>query len=126
MNYNICTSCDLLQIEQIPNDLPEYYKKYYGRSGLKVQSFSFYLRYLRFKSQFFKKIGFGSVIGYFLEDSIGSTYGKLGIDQQIKILDIGSADGFLPYMLHEVGYKNVVGIDPYIDSPINYKNLARV
>ncbi|QWD60456.1 class I SAM-dependent methyltransferase [Polynucleobacter sp. MWH-UH35A] len=77
-------------------------------------------------AKFYGRYGLGAIIEYFLEDSLGSTYRRLGLDKNSRILDIGCADGFLPYMLAEAGFKNVTGIDPYIQSDATYENGAKV
>jgi 2-polyprenyl-3-methyl-5-hydroxy-6-metoxy-1,4-benzoquinol methylase len=124
--YNICNKCLLIQIDEIPPNLSSYYESYYGRQGISRFGLSFFLRKIRFISHFKSTWILGKVIGYFFEDPLGRTYKKLNLNINSRILDVGCADGFLPYMLTEVGYRDVTGIDPFIDSSKTYPNGTKI
>ncbi|MHA1195491.1 MAG: hypothetical protein ACTSRH_05160 [Promethearchaeota archaeon] len=39
-----------------------------------------------------------------------------------RILDVGCGAGNYLYVLKEIGYKNLLGIDPYLEHNIKYQN----
>lgn len=43
-----------------------------------------------------------------------------------RILDVGCGKGILLHKMKESGFKNVLGIDPFIDATINYKNGLKI
>jgi ubiquinone/menaquinone biosynthesis C-methylase UbiE len=46
------------------------------------------------------------------------------IDKETKILDVGCGSGELIEALSSLGYKNVSGVDPYIDNDINFSGWS--
>jgi cyclopropane fatty-acyl-phospholipid synthase-like methyltransferase len=51
---------------------------------------------------------------------------KVGLTRESRILDVGCGDGWRLYALREIGFRNVLGIDPYIQHDIDYENGVRV
>ena len=49
-----------------------------------------------------------------------------GIDKQVKILDIGCGSGYILKEMYLWGYKNVVGIDPFIENNIDYPTGIKI
>ena len=47
--------------------------------------------------------------------------GKLGVAAGDNILDVGCGNGMFLYGLKNMGFKNVIGIDPFIENNIEYK-----
>jgi SAM-dependent methyltransferase len=45
---------------------------------------------------------------------------------QTRILDVGCGAGWRLYALREIGFENVMGIDPFLPADILYKNGVRV
>jgi len=54
------------------------------------------------------------------------TLNALSINKDTSILDIGCGTGKSVYSLRELGFKNLLGADPYIDSDIKYNNGVRI
>jgi len=50
----------------------------------------------------------------------------LSVGKDARILDVGCGSGVFLYSLRELGFKNVLGIDPFITKDIEYKNGLRI
>jgi len=121
--YMICNNCRCAQLVNVPDDMSKYYpKKFYSlrkndfiirnniiRNLKKIR----YLTYLNIPVPFkdiFKKAFHGR--GFY--DWI--SYAKITFDE--NILDIGSGTGSLINGLYNEGFKNLTGIDPFIEKDI--------
>ena len=47
---------------------------------------------------------------------------KLGVTKESRILDVGCGAGITLYMLRNAGFSNVMGVDPFINGTITYRN----
>jgi len=52
------------------------------------------------------------IMGYRYPDNLVETFAKLNLDKDVKIIDIASGPGNVPYFLKNHGYTNVDGLDP--------------
>lgn len=131
--YLECSKCGCLQLMDIPADMAKHYPDdYYSFSSLQVsKSDNFSLTgYLLKKRDCFNLTG-KSVLGRFLSRIFPSTtvyalIGHLGMSKEIRILDVGCGNGELLYELNHFGYKNSLGIDPYVPDEISYENGLRI
>ena len=129
--YFQCRSCECLQIRHFPQDISPYYPKdYYAHSGSPEQQFAnpvlaFLLKArTRFavsgrgfigKAAFNRKPEQGAASLRYLKPARGSS-----------ILDVGCGTGMRLYTLKEIGFQNLLGVDPHIDGDHTYKNGLRV
>lgn len=126
--YLECSNCGCLQIKQIPENLGKYYPDtYYSFKTNKESYIKVYLTSLRDKYSY----GIKNLIGKILS----TKYPPLSfvpilklIDAKLhwKILDIGSGSGGKLLTLRRIGFTNLLGIDPYIEKDINYKNGVKI
>ncbi len=124
--YFQCIQCGCLQIEQIPKDMSKYYPSDYY--SLKVHSGSFkaliekFVKQLRDHYAFFKK----GIIGKLIYDRFPNnglrSLSKLNLTKDSRILDVGCGSGNILCALNKFGFKNILGVDPYIEKKINYTN----
>ena len=123
-NYFQCINCKCLQIDELPIALKDYYPKdYYSFSPLSDRKLSdgkikktFRYLYRTLGTSVFlgqKKLGFPLHYPWLRVANIKVTD---------AILDIGCGNGALLNRMHKEGFLNTYGIDPYIDSDIQYKN----
>jgi SAM-dependent methyltransferase len=122
-SYFQCGNCECLQIVKYPEDMTTYYpcgyysfskydgKKFNGPNG-EIKKFQYKNSVLG--SKLFKRL-FG-IKEYEILDG-------LDVHKNTRILDVGCGNGrnFL-YPLAEVGFKNLLGCDPFLPESIRYCN----
>ena len=116
--YYHCSKCGCLQINNIPKDLEKYYPKdYYSYSKPNIRS-NYFSNYLKKKRSDYC-IGKKNFIGLLISELYGIThwqewFKKIKINYSDKILDVGSGNGDLLLNMKLDGFKNLYGIDPYL------------
>ncbi len=129
--YFECGSCGCLQIAEVPTDLASYYPAgYYSLApaeppaGLKG-----WIRNIRNRRIFTGR----GILGGLLSMITRYPYADLGpwlaghpSGKKARVLDVGSGAGYLINDLALAGYPAPLGIDPFIEEPIEYESGARV
>ncbi len=126
--YCQCSNCECLQITNPPENLSKYYPKEY---------FSFQItkeKIIKEKLNIYRdlySLGFNNLIGKILFKKYGEpTYiswlKNFKVNFNSKILDIGCGTGKLLYRMGNIGFKNLNGIDAFIDNNIFYKNGVKI
>lgn len=118
-DYFECSQCGCLQIYTIPQNMSKYYPPDYLSFQMEKKSFKEKIkRILDTKRDKFSII-FNGFLGFsYYPDFLSRN--KLNFDA--RILDVGTGIGALPLLLHDIGFSNVMGIDPYINEDIFYEN----
>ena len=127
--YYECNHCGCLQIKSVPNNISEYYPpNYYSFKNVTspplynfLQNIRIYFRKKRSNYIVEKKGLFGKLIYYFSDKYIENKicwdwFKKTGTNADSKILDVGCGNGSLLTFLDTQGFKDLTGIDPYINS----------
>jgi len=130
--YIECSLCGCLQIKHIPENISKYYPENYF-SYKKVEEPKIernkLLRYLK-KKIFRFHLGEFSLIGMLLAVKYQNPFPywikKRTISLDAKILDIGSGSGQNLISLYKIGFTNLIGVDPYIESDIFYKSGIKI
>jgi 2-polyprenyl-3-methyl-5-hydroxy-6-metoxy-1,4-benzoquinol methylase len=120
-NYIKCSRCGCLQIEEYPLNIAQYYNRYYSLSQpqtkervivswLRKQLFSYLLR---------KR----NLVGKFIFPFLGKSFywifpHKYSFNS--SIIDIGCGYGRLAVKMAQSGFKNMEGIDPFLQNDIEY------
>lgn len=134
-HYFQCSKCKCLQIEQTPDDISKYYvNDYYSfenKSHLHRPKnfFEFLKRYMVNKRNYYAVFNsgiFGRILYSLQANSELKSLSKLSLSYNSKILDVGCGIGAHLYFLKELGFENVVGIDPYIEKEIIHDNDMRI
>jgi SAM-dependent methyltransferase len=124
--YFQCSACQCLQIAEVPLDMARYYPKQYYSYSLPGNSMARKARLLRDR---YVLLGTG-IIGRYINGKVPNpalaALKKLPVSQQDRILDVGCGAGAELYSLRECGFKNVMGIDPFIEQDIEYGNGLRI
>ena len=127
-DYLECAECRCLQLLNPPDDYSKYYPKEYFTYQQKVEG-----RLKSFLNRYRDGFAMGrkSLIGkilykYFGEPTYITRLKKAGIGFNDFILDVGCGKGILLYKMKQSGFINVLGIDPFIDEIITYKNGLRI
>jgi SAM-dependent methyltransferase len=125
--YTQCSVCGCLQINLIPSDMSKYYPpNYYSYRAASYPKKKWIRRIACFYYQHLLKNGFPFL--WPLDEitpgppQVFKALSRVNIDKQSRILDVGCGGGEVLWLLKEFGYKNVLGVDPYLDKDIVYPN----
>lgn len=127
-DYLLCSKCGCLQLITFPTDFSKHYpKEYFTYQQKHENKIKLFLNGFRDRTA----LGEKSVIGSILFKKFGEpTYIKrlkiAGVSLVDKILDVGCGKGILLHKMKESGFKNLLGIDPFIETTINYKNGLKI
>jgi SAM-dependent methyltransferase len=141
--YFECSKCGCLQIEEVPLDLSKYYPdNYYSylvdrpslehpKTGVRSVRVKLIIKILS-RHYFSKKNFLGAWIAK--RSSVANDYPywvrrqrlNLGLHSNSSILDVGCGKGKLLLDLSELGFSNLLGIDPFLKDDVIYKNGVRV
>lgn len=125
--YLECSACGCLQICDLPDDMSRYYpKSYYAfqaspqdafRGNLKNFLLASRNRYALTGKGFFGKECYSK-----FPNETMRLIGLTNVKPDWKILDVGCGVGMILYSLRLSGYRNGLGIDPYLNESIKYSN----
>jgi len=127
-NYCQCSNCFCLQIIDTPKNLTDYYPNNYF-SFQKERTFFLkeWLNTKRDKYVFGQKNYIGKILyKIYGEPTYSNWLNNLNINFKSKILDVGCGSGSLLYRMGNAGFKKVMGIDPFINESIEYKNGVKI
>jgi SAM-dependent methyltransferase len=127
-SYLECRECGALQLTDPPENMELYYPPHYysfkfpqPRSGI-LQKSKQYFRRIRNRT-YFNGI---SPLGYFLDRVFPylelRPLRRMMLDVNTRVLDVGCGSGALLLELRDLGFTNLLGIDPFIDRDIHYEN----
>jgi SAM-dependent methyltransferase len=128
--YLECGKCGCLQIKEIPANIakyyPENYYSYLGKSEdqLIQNSLSKSLKRNLKKKLLNYYLHGNSLTGKLIFSNYKSYYPwikKNTLTNDSKILDVGCGSGELLLEMYNDGFKDLTGVDPYIEHEINYK-----
>lgn len=125
--YFQCNNCNCLQIDEFPNDISKYYpENYYSFGAYKGKTFKGLSGIIKRKQ--YSLLITGSkvsqkVMSLFSGNDSYYIFQGLNINKNTKILDVGCGNGrsFL-YPLAEIGFNNLQGCDPYLETSLSYDN----
>lgn len=129
--YFQCQGCGCLQIASFPVDMSPYYPAdYYSLQpydGGKFRGWKGGLKRSQYRAAVHRK-GIGMTVWKALLDVPDYRIFKgLSVTPETRILDVGCGNGrsFL-YPLAEIGFKQLLGCDPFIASDIDYANHLKI
>jgi 2-polyprenyl-3-methyl-5-hydroxy-6-metoxy-1,4-benzoquinol methylase len=127
--YFQCGGCKSLQIAEIPQNMSKYYSdNYYSLLDIQsISSLSVLREKLRDKYALFKKGLIGRLLCLIYPPNECLKYlPQFGLDSDSKILDVGCGSGGLLYGLHQLGFKDLTGVDPYIEKDMRYGDGIKI
>jgi 2-polyprenyl-3-methyl-5-hydroxy-6-metoxy-1,4-benzoquinol methylase len=127
--YLECAACGCLQIDRAPDDLSRYYPdNYYAFDNTRRRPGAWDLFVKRRHSQF--EAGRWNLVGWAVDKRFPHrTIPWLRVaapNVDDPILDVGCGGGGALNDLAERGYRDLTGIDPYIDSDVTGDNGVRI
>ena len=129
-SYLECVQCGCLQLMDIPEDISKYYPpQYYSFNSTinKENRISLFLKKKRAEHYLYKKNILGWLSGLKYGFPPYCEWFKIaGVTFDSSILDVGCGDGKLIIDLEKAGYKNLTGIDPFIEKDIEYSAQVRI
>jgi hypothetical protein len=139
-SYFECSECGCLQIGEAPKNLSKYYPRNYGgfRSVAqfpKTSGIRQYLRQKRLKLGFWSAraiFGKGGLIDKLLSSVLPIEYlrayslSQISLTAESRILDVGCGSGSFLYILRELGFRNLLGIDAFIEADITHNNGTKI
>ena len=129
--YFQCSSCECLQISNIPEDMSKYYTSHYysfsrGKKKLQIAKLKKSVKKLNNKYAVFGDGIMGKLLYVAFSEPSMHCLSKVPINKSMRILEIGSGDGGFLLDLAEIGFTNLVGIDPYIEEDISFSKKVSV
>jgi SAM-dependent methyltransferase len=141
--YFECPECGCLQITKIPEDLSRYYPTNYysyesarpsvdfsrkGLAGIKQRIIKTRLtrHYFGRKTAFSKWLANRSSVSGEYPLWVRRQVLDLGLRRDDKILDVGCGKGKLLLDFQAFGFANLTGIDPFIETDVDYGNGVKV
>ncbi len=127
-NYFQCSVCECLQIESCPENINTFYPTDYY--SYKTPSHENYvIKFIKSKRNYFsvfnKELLGRILFGYFPNVELRAL-SNVALDKDSKILDVGCGAGLILRNLKELGFRNLYGIDPYIEKNIYYNDQLLV
>jgi SAM-dependent methyltransferase len=129
-DYFQCDSCNCLQVASIPENMGKYYPNtYYSFSELEEAMEEAPLK--RFKRALITSRDMYAITGKGIVGSLLYSMrpftelrglSKHKLSKATSILDVGCGSGHYLYKLKTYGFDNLLGVDPYLEKDITYKN----
>lgn len=125
--YFQCSSCHCLQIVSPERDSEKLYPSdYYSFNNLNKGGLLKAIKQMTIRSSVSAALGLSGFPGSLFSArarNLGALALKGRIRKEDKILDVGCGDGTLVQALSQLGFTDLTGIDPYMQTEINEKNL---
>lgn len=130
-HYFQCANCGCLQIEQVPDNLGDYYPSDYFAYKLSRRLIKGDIRAWVDPKRVRSRLS-GNNLFARLADRLAKPLDYLawviaaGADQESPVLDVGCGRGKLLLRMRIGGFRHLIGVDPFLDKSIEYANGVRI
>ncbi len=126
--YIECASCGCLQIKEIPNNLSKYYPHNYYSYNIKKNPKKKPVRTLLRRQRSRYCLYGKNTLRWVKSSKYGSFnwFKKTNINFDSAILDVGCGNGKLLNRMQRDGFRDLTGVDPFIEESHFYKNGVQV
>ena len=127
--YLECSSCKCVQIVDVPASMSKYYPvNYHSFAPLSSQN---RLRKWMVRKRNSYAVSNRSVVGKLLYRFIPPKIAlrsllPLQLDRHARILDVGCGTGILLSALGDLGFRSLLGVDPFLDADVEYQNGVKL
>jgi 2-polyprenyl-3-methyl-5-hydroxy-6-metoxy-1,4-benzoquinol methylase len=126
-DYVECSNCGCLQIKYIPEKMEKYYpnKSYYSfkkRKNLLAPLKKIMINHIN-RYCLFGNDPFGKLVNIKYSNPFFSILGKLNLNYNSKILDVGCGAGLSLHQLKDLNFEHLLGVDPYLNSETHNGSL---
>jgi len=126
--YFECRQCGCLQIAEIPADLARYYPENYYSYHSKARGNLLKQALLKSRDRYAAtgKPLLGKLLQLAQPNDKLATLRPTGVTADSRILDVGCGAGLLLHSLRDIGFKHLLGLDPFNRTDIAYPNGLRI
>lgn len=129
--YFQCNECECLQILEPPSDIAKYYPEEFSSFQINPENRVRNLLKRIIVNSSNKQVVYGNdllgrLFAYKFCNHNLRSLSDTGVDSSSRILDIGCGNGYDVYALNEIGIKNVMGVDAFIEKDIVYANGVKI
>jgi SAM-dependent methyltransferase len=129
--YFECNFCGCLQIKDFPRDISPYYpKNYYTHTVSPEEHFANPIRSTLLKARARYDLYGRGIVGRLVSkkrpEQTARCLRAINPSLESSILDVGCGNGIRLYLLREIGFQNLLGVDPFIPGDHTYKNGLRI
>lgn len=125
--YFRCKTCGCLQISEYPTNIIEFYAKDYHINTSKkiINKIKNYLLLKRDIYEMSHKGILGFLVSFKIpQPGLRYVFNYLRNNNAAKILDVGCSTGRFLFSLRRLNFKNLFGIDPFIDRSMSIEGLS--
>ncbi|MEM8682853.1 MAG: class I SAM-dependent methyltransferase [Pseudomonadota bacterium] len=115
-DYFQCAQCGCLQIVEYPENIADYYPdNYYSFQVARKQS-ALYKALINRRNHYavFRSGFLGRLLFERYPTNLYNSLLSLDLHKDSKILDVGCGDGSFMNSLHDIGFTNLLGVDPFL------------